>query len=78
MVLLFKKLIAIILAIIIGIPLGVIVGVVSFLKFPVEVVISALKKIDEQEKQKQLISQQYEKDVWQRHIDRMNNNQNEY
>ena len=74
MILLFKKLIAIVISIVIGIPLGVIVGVVAFLKFPVEVIISALKKIDEQEKHKQSISQQYEKVIWQRHIGRMNNN----
>tara|TARA_R110001606_G_scaffold245100_3_gene393078 strand:+ start:142 stop:363 length:222 start_codon:yes stop_codon:yes gene_type:complete len=69
-----RKIFVILMSIIIGLPLGVLVGFFAFLKFPAEVAISALKKIEEQEKQRKLISEQQEKDIWQRHIDRINNN----
>ena len=64
--------------IIVGIPLGIVVGVVAFIKFPIELLRSTFKSINEdvefEKIQKNKLLAEEQKDIWEKHIERMNNN----
>ena len=71
----FENFFAAIASILIGLPLGIFVGIICWIKFPFQIYYQAratlaLQRIHRAQQQiKQL--QDEEKDIWERHIDRM-------
>ena len=73
-----RKFVAIFMVLTIGIPFGMVVGVISFFRFPFDLLKSTFKSIDEDAEfervKRNKLAKEGEKGIWERHIERMNNN----